>query len=59
VSRRFSFGPRALDFRLEVFNLLDHANFLLPNNQADSALFGKIFQAADPRQLQFGFKFGF
>jgi hypothetical protein len=59
VSRRFAFGRRALDFRLEVFNLLDHANFLLPNNQADSALFGRIFQAADPRQLQFGFKFGF
>jgi outer membrane receptor protein involved in Fe transport len=59
VSRRFSFGPRAIDVRLEVFNLLDHANFLLPSNQADSAQFGKIFGAADPRQMQFGVKFYF
>ena len=44
---------------MEVFNLLNHANFLLPNNQADSALFGRIFQAADPRQTQFGLKFYF
>jgi len=59
VSRRFTFGARAIDFRVEIFNLLNHANFLLPNNQADSALFGKIFQAADPRQTQFGLKFYF
>jgi outer membrane receptor protein involved in Fe transport len=59
VSRRFTFGSRGLDVRLEVFNLFNHANFLLPNNQADSALFGKIFGASDPRQMQFGLKFYF
>lgn len=60
VTRRFPFsGNRSIELRVEVFNLLDHANFLLPNAFADSAQFGKIFQAYDPRQTQFGVKFFF
>jgi hypothetical protein len=60
ISRRLGLGPaRSMDLRFEVFNVLNHANFLLPNNQADSTQFGKIFSAADPRQLQLGIKFLF
>lgn len=60
LSRRLGLGvSRSLDLRFEVFNLLNHDNFLLPNNQADSAQFGKIFAASDPRQLQLGVKFFF
>jgi outer membrane receptor protein involved in Fe transport len=60
ISRRIGLGgARAFDLRFEVFNLLNHDNFLLPNNQADSTQFGKIFTASDPRQLQLGVKFFF
>ncbi len=60
ISRRIALAAeRSIDLRFEVFNLLDHNNFLLPNNQADSLQFGKIFSAMDPRQLQFGVKFFF
>ncbi len=60
VSRRIALAAsRAIEVRLEVFNLLNHDNFYLPNNQADSAQFGKIFQAYDARQVQFGVKFYF
>ena len=60
ISRRVPFAAgRSVDVRFEVFNLLNHDNFLLPNNLADDTRFGKIFGAADPRQLQFGAKFFF
>jgi outer membrane receptor protein involved in Fe transport len=60
ISRRIGLSAsRAIDLRFEAFNLFNHANFLLPNNQADSTQFGKIFSASDPRQLQLGVKFFF
>lgn len=60
LSRSFAMGgTRELQVRLEAFNLLDHTNFLIPNRNADSPDFGKIFQAAPGRQLQIGVKFGF
>jgi outer membrane receptor protein involved in Fe transport len=60
ISRRIGLSAsRSVDLRFEVFNLLNHDNFLLPNNQADDLRFGKIFGAPDPRQLQFGVKFFF
>lgn len=60
LSRRLLLGTsRSVDLRIEVFNLLNHANFFLPDNRADSAQFGKIFQAFDPREVQFGVKFSF
>ncbi len=60
ISRRVPLGAsRSLDFRIEVFNLLDHDNFYLPDNHADSTQFGQIFQAYDPREMQFGVKFLF
>ena len=50
-------GPRArLQLRLEAFNLLNRANFDLPDNFLGSPTFGQILSAGSPRRLQFGTK---
>jgi len=46
----------ALQFRAEIFNLLDHANFDLPNSFFGSPSFGSVLSAGTPRRLQFGLK---
>ncbi len=44
----------------ESFNLLNRANFNLPDAFADQPLtFGKIFSARDPRQIQFALRLAF
>ena len=57
LSRRFTL-PKDLDVqvRLEMFNVLNHANFLLPNRTVDSPLFGTISGAGPARQGQIGVK---
>ena len=55
---RFDNGVR-VQFRLEIFNLLNHANFDVPNRVAFTPNFGRIFSAKPPRQTQFGVKFLF
>jgi hypothetical protein len=45
-----------LQVRAEMFNLLNHANFLLPNRTVDSPLFGTISGAGPARQGQIGVK---
>ncbi len=52
-------GARTMQLRWEVFNLLNHTNFLIPNRNADSPDFGKIFQALPGRQMQLAVKFVF
>ena len=50
-------------FRVEMFNLLNRANFILPSsstganfaNRVGSPLFGASAGTLDPRQIQFGF----
>ncbi|MBI4474384.1 MAG: TonB-dependent receptor [Acidobacteria bacterium] len=48
-----------IQFRAEVFNLMNHANFDAPNATFGNAQFGAISSAADPREIQFGLKFVF
>jgi outer membrane receptor protein involved in Fe transport len=48
-----------IEFRVESFNLLNRANFDLPNRQFGTPTFGQIFSANDPRELQFAIKFHF
>jgi hypothetical protein len=48
-----------MEFRAESFNLLNRANFDLPNRQFGTPTFGQIFSANDPRELQFAIKFHF
>jgi Carboxypeptidase regulatory-like domain/TonB dependent receptor len=49
-------GEARLQFRAEVFNVANHANFGLPVADLNSVNFGRIFSAAAPRLLQFGVK---
>jgi hypothetical protein len=51
-------------FRFEMFNMLNRANFQLPNsatggnraNRITSSIFGKSNGTHGPRRIQFGFK---
>jgi hypothetical protein len=52
-------GARAIELRLEVFNLLDTANFGAPAAQFGPASFGTITTALDPRVVQLAGKFWF
>ncbi len=65
VSRRFRFTDHlALEAIVEGFNMLNRANFAVPNNTFGSgtsaiATFGQPTAAFDPRQVQFGLRFSF
>ncbi|MBI4887419.1 MAG: TonB-dependent receptor [Acidobacteria bacterium] len=52
-------GSSVLEFRWEVFNLLNRANFDLPNRIFGSPNFGRIFSAKSPREMQFGVRLAF
>jgi hypothetical protein len=52
---------RLLQLRLEVFNIFNHPNFDLPNNNFDSTTFGQLqtanaYGSRPPRQIQLGVK---
>jgi hypothetical protein len=49
-------GGVRLQLRWEIFNLLNHANFDVPNRVAFTPNFGRIFSARPARQMQFGVK---
>ena len=59
MTRTFKIGPRAFQFRWEVFNVLNHASFNNPTSALNSSNFGRILSAGDPRIMQFAFKFDF
>jgi hypothetical protein len=52
-------GSSELEFRWEVFNLLNRANFDLPNRIFGNPNFGRIFSAKNPREMQFGVRLAF
>jgi hypothetical protein len=52
-------GERRLEFRWEIFNLFNRANFDLPNRTFGNANFGRIFSAKSPREMQFGLRLSF
>lgn len=45
-----------IQLRAEVFNALNHPNFMLPENDLASPEFGQILQAAPPRLVQLALK---
>ena len=58
--RNFTLRERAgLEFRVETFNLANHANFGLPVADLNSPDFGQILSADSPRLMQFALKLTF
>jgi hypothetical protein len=52
-------GSSQLEFRWEIFNLFNRANFDLPNRIFGNPNFGRIFSARTPREMQFGLRLSF
>ena len=52
-------GASELEFRWEVFNLFNRANFNLPNRIFGNPNFGRISSAKNPREMQFGLRLSF
>jgi len=48
-----------VQFRWELFNMLNRANFNTPNMTVDNRNFGRITSAAPARQMQFGLRYEF
>jgi hypothetical protein len=55
---RVTEGKR-LQFRWEVFNVINHVNLNPPVTALNNANFGRILTAGDPRIMQFALKFDF
>ena len=48
-----------LEFRWEIFNVFNRANFDVPNRFFGSPNFGRIFGAQNAREMQFGLRYSF
>jgi hypothetical protein len=60
LTRTFKMGgAQNVQVRWEVFNVINHVNFNAPITALNSASFGQIQTAGDPRIMQFALKFTF
>ena len=59
VTKSFRAGTSTLQFRWEIFNVINHVNYNAPTTALNSANFGRILSAGDPRIMQFAFKVDF
>ena len=59
VTKTFRVGTSNMQFRWEVFNVINHVNYNPPTTALNSANFGKILSAGDPRIMQFALKMDF
>ena len=48
-----------IQFRAECFNVFNHANFFLPENDIASPNFGQVLQSGSPRIFQFAVRYRF
>ena len=60
VTRSFKTpAGQTLQFRWEIFNVINKVNYNAPTTALNSANFGRILAAGDPRIMQFAFKVDF
>ena len=59
ITRVFRISAQQLQFRWEIFNVMNKANFNNPTTALNSSNFGRILSAGDPRIMQFALKFDF
>ena len=59
LTKNFQLQAHRLQFRWEVFNVLNKANFNNPTSALNSTNFGRILSAGDPRIMQFALKYDF
>ncbi|OFW27526.1 MAG: hypothetical protein A3H97_22200 [Acidobacteria bacterium RIFCSPLOWO2_02_FULL_65_29] len=52
-------GTSLLEFRWEMFNVFNRANFDIPNRTFGTSNFGRIFSAKSPREMQIGVRLAF
>jgi carboxypeptidase family protein/TonB-dependent receptor-like protein len=57
LSKRFALNKSRIEFRWEIFNLLNHANFGNPDLNISNATVGTITTADDGRTMQLGLRF--
>jgi len=57
LSKRFPISRARVEFRAEIFNLLNHDNFGTPDGNISNATAGVITTADDGRATQFGLRF--
>ena len=53
----FPVNKARVEFRWEIFNVLNHANFGTPDGNISNATVGTITTADDGRTMQFGLRF--
>jgi hypothetical protein len=59
LTRTFRIASKPFQFRWEVFNVLNKANFNNPTSGLNSTNFGRILTAGQPRIMQFALKYDF
>ena len=60
IAKNIAVGEaRSIQFRTELFNAFNHANFGPPDIRREAVTFGRISTAASARIIQFGLKFYF
>ena len=59
LTRTFGPAEHRFQFRWEIFNVINKVNFNNPTSALNSANFGRILTAGEPRIMQFAFKYDF
>ena len=59
VSRSFKIASTSLQFRWEIFNVINHVNLDAPIVALNNANFGRVLTAGDPRIMQLALKYTF